>query len=111
VTVLTPPATRPTRAEAPPAPSGRAGRDAAVRLGALAALWLAMLLVSWWWATGGGFQDLAGWESGLTSLGRLTGLLASVLLLAQVLLWPASRCWRARSAPAGCSPRRASCGP
>jgi predicted ferric reductase len=86
VTVLTPPATRPTRAEAPPAPSGRAGRDAAVRLGALAALWLAMLLVSWWWATGGGFQDLAGWESGLTSLGRLTGLLASVLLLAQVLL-------------------------
>ena len=30
--------------------------------------------------------DLAGWATGLTSVGRLTGLVASVLLLAQVLL-------------------------
>ena len=48
--------------------------------------WSALLLVSYWWATGGGFQDLTGWETGLDSTGRLTGLLASVLLLMQVLL-------------------------
>jgi hypothetical protein len=28
---------------------------------------------------GGGVQDLAGWQRGLTSLGRLTGLAASAL--------------------------------
>jgi predicted ferric reductase len=40
----------------------------------------------YWWAAGGGLTDLAGWAGGLTSLGRLTGLLASDLLLVQVLL-------------------------
>ena len=64
----------------------RARVDSAVRLAWLIGCWSAMLLVSYWWATGGGFQDLAGWESGLTSTGRLTGLIASVLLLIQVLL-------------------------
>jgi len=64
----------------------RARVDAAVRTGAGLTLWLGLLLVSYWWATGGGFQDLAGWETGLTSAGRLTGLLASDLLLVQVLL-------------------------
>ena len=38
------------------------------------------------WAGGGGLQDLGGWQSGLTSLGRLTGLAAADLLLVQVLL-------------------------
>jgi predicted ferric reductase len=60
--------------------------DAAVRTGAVALLWSTLLLVSYWWAAGGGVQDLADWEDGLTSLGRLTGLLASDLLLVQVLL-------------------------
>ncbi|HEY0949096.1 ferric reductase-like transmembrane domain-containing protein, partial [Nocardioides sp.] len=60
--------------------------DAAVRLGATAALWLALLLVTYWWVAGGGLQDLGGWADGLTALGRLTGLTASVLLLAQVVL-------------------------
>ena len=64
----------------------RARFDAAVRLGAGAALWLSLLAVAYWWAAGGGVQDLAGWRDGLTSLGRLTGLAASDLLLAQVLL-------------------------
>jgi predicted ferric reductase len=69
------------------APAGeRARRGAAVRLGAGVALWLSLLLVAYWWAAGGGFQDLGGWEAGLTSLGRLTGLAAADLLLAQVLL-------------------------
>jgi len=91
MTVLsTPPApAAPVPGPTPGAPGpllGRARRDAGVRLGARAALWLGLLLVAYWWAAGGGLQDLGGWEPGLTSLGRLTGLLASVLLLAQVLL-------------------------
>jgi predicted ferric reductase len=81
-----------------PAPARRAGRsaaapsgararvDAGVRLAGLVALWSSLLLVAYWWATGGGFQDLGSWADGLTSTGRLTGLLASDLLLVQVLL-------------------------
>jgi predicted ferric reductase len=61
-------------------------RDAAVRNGAVVLLWTSLLLVTYWWVTGGGIQDLGGWDSGLTSAGRLTGLLASDLLLVQVLL-------------------------
>jgi len=68
-------------------PRGRRARlDARVRQTAGATLWLSLLLVSYWWAAGRGFQDLGGWQSGLLSTGRLTGLVASVLLLAQVLL-------------------------
>lgn len=67
-------------------PGRRARGDAAVRVGAAAALWLSLLLVWYWWAAGGGFQNLTSWEMGLTSLGRLTGLIASDLLLMQVLL-------------------------
>jgi ferredoxin-NADP reductase len=50
------------------------------------ALWSGLLLVTYWWVTGGGFQDLGAWDTGLESLGRLTGLQASLLLLVQVLL-------------------------
>jgi predicted ferric reductase len=64
----------------------RVRRDAAVRIGAVAALWLSVLLVTYWWMTDRGVQDLFGWASGLTSVGRLSGLVASVLLLVQVLL-------------------------
>ena len=64
----------------------RARTDALVRGGAEALLAAALTLVTFWWATGGGLTDLTAWSSGLTSLGRLTGLLASVLLLVQVLL-------------------------
>ena len=63
-----------------------ARRDDAARVGAAAALWVALLLVTYWWLAGDGLQDLGGWTSGLTSLGRFTGLVASVLLLAQVVL-------------------------
>jgi predicted ferric reductase len=65
---------------------GRSVRDGAIRVVCGSLLWLSLLLVSSWWVTGRGIQDLGGWETGLTSLGRLTGLAASVLLLAQVLL-------------------------
>ena len=64
----------------------RARWDAGVRLGGLSALWLSLLLVAYWWAADRGFQDLGGWETGLTSAGRLTGLISADLLLAQVLL-------------------------
>ena len=67
------------------------------------ALWSSLLLVTYWWAAGGGIQDLGGWATGLTSIGRLTGLVASDLLLVQVLLMarlPAARA-RVRPGPAG----------
>ena len=69
------------------APVGtRAATDATVRVVATSALWLALLLVTYWWDADGGVRDLCGWVTGLDSLGRLTGLVASVLLLAQVVL-------------------------
>ena len=66
--------------------ASRARLDAGVRMGGLVGLWASLLLVCYWWTADGGVEDLAGWASGLTSSGRLTGLLASVLLLMQVLL-------------------------
>lgn len=48
--------------------------------------WASMLVVVALWVAGGNVQDLAGWGTGLTSVGRLTGLVASDLLLIQVLL-------------------------
>jgi ferredoxin-NADP reductase/DMSO/TMAO reductase YedYZ heme-binding membrane subunit len=69
------------------APIGtRAGTDATVRLLAASALWLSLLLVTYWWDADGGIRDLSGWVTGLDSAGRLTGLVASVLLLTQVVL-------------------------
>ena len=69
-----------------PRTTAPAVRDRRVRTAAEALLVVALTLVTFWWATGGGLSDLGAWGSGLTSLGRLTGLLASVLLLVQVLL-------------------------
>ena len=60
--------------------------DQAVRLGAALVLWAGLLLVTYWWAAGGGVTDLARWRDGLTSVGRLTGLWSADLLLVQVLL-------------------------
>ena len=57
-----------------------------VRLGATSLLWLSLLLVTYWWVADGGVRDLGGWATGLTSLGRVTGLVSSVLLLVQVVL-------------------------
>ncbi|WP_432876125.1 ferredoxin reductase family protein [Kribbella sp. CA-245084] len=67
-------------------PGRRANVDSTVRTVAFVTLWLSLLLVTYWWVAGGGVQELAGWATGLTSLGRLTGLLAAALLLAQVIL-------------------------
>lgn len=64
--------------------AGSHGRRGPAQRGA--ALWSGLLLAGYWWAAGGGFQNLTGWDTALTSLGRLTGLVASDLLLVQVLL-------------------------
>ncbi|WP_395728972.1 ferric reductase-like transmembrane domain-containing protein [Nakamurella sp.] len=69
-----------------PVDGTRARFDAAVRWGSAMLLWSALLLVTYWWAAGGGLQDLLTWTTALDSVGRLTALIASVLLLAQVLL-------------------------
>jgi len=49
-------------------------------------VWCSMLVVVALWVAGGGVHDLAQTGTGLTSIGRLTGLVASDLLLIQVLL-------------------------
>lgn len=70
-----------------PGSLGRTARfDELVRTLAGSALWLSLLLVTSWWVTGAGVQELRHWDGGLTSTGRLLGLWGSVLLLAQVLL-------------------------
>lgn len=73
---------------ASPAAAGlgaRARLDAAVRAAAGVLLGSALLLVTHWWYVDGGLGDLTGWADGLVSAARLAGLLASVMLLAQVL--------------------------
>src|ERR1035437_3472134 len=49
-------------------------------------VWCSMLVVVALWVSGGGVQALAVTGTGLTSIGRLTGMVASDLLLVQVLL-------------------------
>lgn len=80
--------------DAPPAPAATGYRPAAPRsrtdlwnAGATAVIWLSSLFVAALWVAGGGITDLlAGNAESLTTLGRLTGLVASNLLLYQVLL-------------------------
>src|SRR4051812_42200765 len=76
----------PVRAQTARSLGRRARIDAAVRTAAGAALWLGLLLVTYWWVADGGVQDLGSWATSLTSVGRLSGLVASLLLLVQVLL-------------------------
>ncbi len=82
--VAAPTTTRP--APAGPGAGHRARTDATVRLASGVALWAGLLLLAYLWVAGGGLRDLAGWASGLTSTGRLTGLVSADLLLVQVLL-------------------------
>jgi predicted ferric reductase len=49
-------------------------------------VWCSMLVVVALWVSGGGVQALADTGTGLTSIGRVTGMVASDLLLVQVLL-------------------------
>lgn len=71
-----------------PAPvrATRAHADRLVRTASTALLGGALLLVTTWWASDGGVTALGAWSTALTSVGQWTGLVASVLLLVQVLL-------------------------
>ncbi len=64
-----------------PEPVPRWWRDASASAG-----WLALLVVLALWVSGGGIQELGTLSGALTSVGRLTGLVASALLLIQVFL-------------------------
>src|SRR6478609_8660160 len=75
-----------TPATAPDDVGRRARQDAVARLVAGGALWSGLLLVTFWWVADGGVRDLTTWAPALTSVGRLSGLVASVLLLAQVII-------------------------
>ena len=76
----------PTAPPVPTADTRPAHADAVVRRIGAAAVGAGLALVTYWWVADGGIRDLGGWVTGLDSLGRLTGLVASVLLLVQVLL-------------------------
>jgi predicted ferric reductase len=69
-----------------PALDVRARVDVAVRAATGSALWLGLLLVTYWWVADGGLQDIGTFADGLTSVGRISALWSSVLLLAQVVL-------------------------
>ena len=62
-------------------PVPRWWRDASVAAG-----WLVLLVVTALWVKGGGVQELTSVTDALMSTGRLTGLVASALLLIQVFL-------------------------
>jgi len=78
------------------APSHRAGHAAYARISrpvprwwrdaSVTVFWGVLLWVTALWVVGGGVQDLATLSGFLTSTGRVTGLIASALLLVQVLL-------------------------
>lgn len=69
-------------------PRCRAHLDAVVRGASMVALAVAVLLPASWWLEdlSGGLRSLLSTATGTTEIGRLAGLVASVLLLAQVLL-------------------------
>ncbi|HEY2190695.1 MAG TPA: ferredoxin reductase family protein [Actinomycetospora sp.] len=86
MTVLVERGVRPDGAVSGPPGLPTALRDRAVRTACRTVVLAALVVILASWATGGGLADLGGWATGLTSLGRLTGVLASLLMLVQVLL-------------------------
>lgn len=68
-------------------PARRLRTREAWHVGAVAVIWLTSLFVVSLWISGGGIRDLLAMDAdSLTTLGRLTGLVAANLLLYQVLL-------------------------
>ncbi len=63
-----------------------AALDRTVRTVTAVLMWAGLLLVTYWWDADGGITDLGALGTGLTSVGRLTGLWSADLLLVQVLL-------------------------
>jgi len=66
--------------------ASRASVDEAVRVAAGALLWLGLLLPTYWWVADGGLRVGFAGGAAMLAIGQLTGLVASVLLLAQVVL-------------------------
>jgi predicted ferric reductase len=64
----------------------RAAVDGAVRVAAGGLLWLGLLLPTYWWVADGGLRSGLAGGAAILALGQLTGLVASVLLLTQVVL-------------------------
>src|SRR5690242_7535721 len=77
---------RPAPVHGTQAVRSRVAVDQLVRFMAGSLLTLGLALPTYWWAAGGGIADLTGWATGLMSAGRILGLVASALLLAQVIL-------------------------
>jgi len=80
---------RTTAVATTPRPGPRPGPvavDAAVRVVAGSLLWLALLLPTYWWVADGGLRVGFAGGAAMLAVGQLTGLVASVLLLAQVVL-------------------------
>ncbi|MFN8028809.1 MAG: ferredoxin reductase family protein [Dermatophilaceae bacterium] len=78
--------TRPSGAARPAAPAPLRRVPTWWRDASGAAMWALLLFVSALWVKGGGLQDVGTVAGFLTSFGRLTGLIASALLLVQVFL-------------------------
>jgi predicted ferric reductase len=76
----------PTARHRLPVDTSPARADAIARWVSIALTGVSLLVVTGLWTGGGGLRDLTGWATGLVSLGRWTGLVASDLLLVQVLL-------------------------
>jgi predicted ferric reductase len=66
--------------------SSRAAVDGAVRVAAGGLLWLGLLLPTYWWVADGALRVGFAGGAAVLAIGQLTGLVASVLLLAQVVL-------------------------
>ena len=82
---MVPPAV--SRGRRPHTRSGATARfDGVVRAGSLGLPWATQLWLVFLWVREGGVQDLGSWSGALLSTGRLTGLVASALLLVQVLM-------------------------
>lgn len=80
-------AARPASLSTAPRPRTRRARTAVWHAAATVVIWLTSLFVVALWVLGGGVTALLGVNAeSLTTLGRLTGLVASNLLLYQVLL-------------------------
>ncbi|MGB3829896.1 MAG: ferredoxin reductase family protein [Ornithinimicrobium sp.] len=75
----------PRRPDGLPVGVGEVARAGAVRSASAVAFWLLNAFVLFLWVDGGGVSDLANGQA-TTSLGRLSGLVASSLLLVQVFL-------------------------
>jgi predicted ferric reductase len=85
-TAPAPPAPRPATPPGPPGPRPPAAAPDWWRTASALAAWFGLAVVVGLWLSGGGLSGVSGTGVAMTSAGRLAGLLASALMLIQVLL-------------------------